>query len=204
MQLTDHGKIPRSLRIKCELTTSPDYSSHQDFLLLKEQLQDAVTEFMETGSTIMIKWASLHIQLLTLDQGSSILRKALKLLDALASFHTDVIGNLNWPSVSHKYIPLLLLKLYTHGSLGSCKELLAYLELSTDELAAAVNKLKSKMESLDSVNATTATATATAIAKAYERLQENETRHTHDSIRIATLEKNLKRQEQKQTNFQMS
>jgi hypothetical protein len=60
------------------------------------------------------------------------------------------------------------------------------------------------MESLDSVNATTATATATAIAKAYERLQENETRHTHDSIRIATLEKNLKRQEQKQTNFQMS
>jgi hypothetical protein len=30
--LHDHKKIPRSLCIKCELTTSPSYSSHPVFL----------------------------------------------------------------------------------------------------------------------------------------------------------------------------
>ena len=37
-QLKKNKKIPRSLRIKCELTASPPYTSHKKFQLLKKQL----------------------------------------------------------------------------------------------------------------------------------------------------------------------
>jgi len=60
-------KIPRSLRIKCELTTSPSYANHHSFIQLKEELQNEVSTFIENSSRIMELWAETNIQLLTND-----------------------------------------------------------------------------------------------------------------------------------------
>jgi hypothetical protein len=51
--LKNHKKPPRSLRIRCELTASPSYSSNPKFKLLKEKLQDTVTDFIEKGTDII-------------------------------------------------------------------------------------------------------------------------------------------------------
>jgi hypothetical protein len=52
--LQNDNKIPRSLRIKCELTSSPSYSQHPDFLKLKDALQLEVNNFITNGTKIMI------------------------------------------------------------------------------------------------------------------------------------------------------
>jgi len=62
--LQTEQKIPRSLRIKCELTTSPSYASNQDFIRLKEEMQDTVANFIKKGTEIMTEWASVNIKLL--------------------------------------------------------------------------------------------------------------------------------------------
>jgi hypothetical protein len=67
LSLTQHKKIPRSLRIKCELSTSPDYALNPDFLRLKEELQNTVHEFITNGTKIMIEWAEHNIKLLLKD-----------------------------------------------------------------------------------------------------------------------------------------
>jgi hypothetical protein len=75
LSLTLHKKIPRSLRIKCELSTSPDYTSKHNFLRLKEDLQNMVHEFINNGTKIMIEWAECNIHLLLNDRCHSILNK---------------------------------------------------------------------------------------------------------------------------------
>jgi hypothetical protein len=95
----------------------------------------------------MTKWATIHIQLLISDRGASILHKALKILDALSTFHAEVIGPPNWPSINPKHMILFLLKLYLHGNHGSSKELLAYLELSQIELLNLGAKIISNNDS---------------------------------------------------------
>ena len=52
--LQNDNKIPRSLCIKCELTSSPSYSQHPDFLKLKDALQLEVNNFITNGTKIMI------------------------------------------------------------------------------------------------------------------------------------------------------
>jgi hypothetical protein len=54
--LKNDKKIPRSLRIKCELTASPYYENDQDFLRLKEKLKDTVQTFMKEGTDIIAEW----------------------------------------------------------------------------------------------------------------------------------------------------
>jgi hypothetical protein len=48
--LKANKKIPRSLHIKCELTTSPSYTNHHSFIQLKEELQNEVSTFIEKSS----------------------------------------------------------------------------------------------------------------------------------------------------------
>ena len=38
--LKDKKKIPRSLRIKCTLSTSPEFMTNNEFITLKEELDD--------------------------------------------------------------------------------------------------------------------------------------------------------------------
>jgi hypothetical protein len=62
--LTQHGRIPRSLRLKCKLSTNPEYSTHPIFIRLKEDLHIAVQDFITTGTKIMTEWAETNISLL--------------------------------------------------------------------------------------------------------------------------------------------
>jgi len=48
--LHDNKKIPKSLCIKCELTTPPSYSAHPDFLKLKDDLKQEVSTFIANGT----------------------------------------------------------------------------------------------------------------------------------------------------------
>jgi len=71
-QIKNHNKTPRSLRIKCELTTSPSYTNDEDFLKYKEELQTIITDCIKKGTNIMSNWAEKNIKLLTLDHCSDI------------------------------------------------------------------------------------------------------------------------------------
>jgi hypothetical protein len=123
-QLKNNKKIPRSLRIKCKLTASPPYTSHKKFQLLKEQLQDAVAEFTSKGTVIMTEWSETNIHLLIIDRCSNILVNALTILDGLASYHMEVIGNPGWSPTSPASMNLLLLQLYLHSNFGNAEELI--------------------------------------------------------------------------------
>jgi hypothetical protein len=68
--LQQKKKIPRSLCIKCELTTSPSYANNPVFLKLKTNLQQKVSIFVTEGARIMTKWTSMNVQLLTTDRCS--------------------------------------------------------------------------------------------------------------------------------------
>jgi hypothetical protein len=68
--------IPRSLKIKCELTTSPSYENSPFYLECKQELQVAVTHFTNKGLSIMKKWSIHNIQLLTKDRCNTILKKS--------------------------------------------------------------------------------------------------------------------------------
>jgi len=140
-QLKNNKTTPRSLRIKCELTASPPYTSHKKFQHLKEQLQDAVTEFISKGTTIMTEWSETNIHLLTVDRCSNILVNALTLLDGLASYHMDVIGNPGWSPASPASMNLLLLQLYLHSNFGNAEELLSYLELPSEDVLTLAAKI---------------------------------------------------------------
>ena len=62
--LKENKKIPRSLRVKCELTTSPSFSSDIDFIEARDALKDIVSDFIKKGTEVMIRWAYKNIQLL--------------------------------------------------------------------------------------------------------------------------------------------
>jgi hypothetical protein len=90
-QLTTHNKIPRSLRIKCELTTSPSYSSNPKFLQIRESLQNATNDYIKTGITLMTEWTEENILLLLQDCCHAILKKALQLLDGIVLYNAAAI-----------------------------------------------------------------------------------------------------------------
>jgi hypothetical protein len=55
LKLINEELIPRSLRIKCNLTTSPDFENNPNYITLKKELQTAVSKFISTGMEIMKK-----------------------------------------------------------------------------------------------------------------------------------------------------
>jgi len=127
--LENEQKIPRSLRIKCELTTSPSYASNEDFIRLKEEMQDTVACFIKKGTQIMTEWAKVNIKLLTYDRCANFLSQAINILEGLSSFYQEIIGTPKWKSLpSDKYIPLFLFKLYFAGEYISVDSLVKYLD----------------------------------------------------------------------------
>jgi hypothetical protein len=148
-QLKHNNKIPRSLRIKCALTTSPAFMDNEDFLRLKENLNDEVSLFIKKGTNIMTEWATINIQLLKMDRCYSILTKALLILDGLITYNTEVIGMPSWPSVPLKYTALFLLKLYFSNKLLDVSDLISFLDLTSELIIITGAKIMLKTSSND-------------------------------------------------------
>jgi len=153
-QLKENKKVPKSLRIKVELTTSPSYVSNQNFLKLKEKLQLEVSNFIEKSTEIMTDWALIYLKLLINERCSAILSNAIQILNGLSSFYAEIIGTPEWPSTSKKHITLFLLKLYLSNSYLEIKDLEEFLETPLNELLQAGTKLFLNTESNEEVNDT--------------------------------------------------
>jgi len=146
--LQNDDKIPRSLRFKCELTSSPSYANHPDFLKLKAEFQQELNTFITNGTRIMSKWASINVKLLNVDRCTDILDKALQILDGLIFFYSNIFGTPIWPSVDDKFLTLFLFKFYISNDFFDVTELTQYLDLLIDEilLIGAKTLLKSNSE----------------------------------------------------------
>jgi hypothetical protein len=263
--LKDNHKIPRSLRLKCSLTSSPAYAENTEFLRLKGALQHEVTNFIQKGASIMTEWAELNISLLVTDRCASLLEKALQILDGLTSYIAEIIGSPTWPSATEKTLSFFLLKLYFSNNIFDTNDLVAFLEITSDKILIigakiltncnsdedakslidslnisevdmldvfqntfvketllnfnqilkittiliwtdhntlakqdiAANKLTAKIKAMATISATE--ATAEAITKATNNIEQTQSLNLATSIRLANLERLLKRQEQ-QTN----
>jgi hypothetical protein len=147
--LQQEKKIPRSLRIKCELTTSPAYTYNPVFQKLKANFQQKVSNFITDGTKIMTDWTVMNVQLLTIDRCSNILTKALQILDGLTFFHINVLSNPVWPSTEGKNIPLFLLKFYLSGKYFDIDEISKYLELPPEEILLIGTKIWTDNQSED-------------------------------------------------------
>jgi hypothetical protein len=135
-------KIPRSLRIKCELTRSSYYENDPDFLNLKDKLKEKVRTFMEEGTEIITEWANINIQRLLKDHCHDILIKALNILKGLTTFYAEIIGTPKWKSIpSNKYIPLFLLKFYFSNEYIDTKDIVNFLEIPVENILITITKL---------------------------------------------------------------
>jgi len=128
-------KIPRSLRIKCTLSTSPEFMTNNEFITLKEELDDVVAAFIDKGTNIMTKWAQRNIFLLKRERCLNTFRKALQILDGLIHFHKAVIGTPSWPSVPPNNITLFLIKLYLSNEFLDINSLLKFFDLPSDKIS---------------------------------------------------------------------
>ena len=131
-QIKDYGKIPRSLRLKCVLTTSPSYIENPDFLRLKEKLQEKTDTYNKEGTDIMAEWAAINIKLLSTDRCHDILSKVLQILDGLISYSAEIIGIPNWPSAPKNNLTPLLFKFYLSGRIFDISNIANYLELTSE------------------------------------------------------------------------
>jgi len=135
INLIVNEKIPRSLRIKCDLITSPNYEDNPNFIILKKELQDAVSQFMSTGLEIMKKWSIINVNLLIKDKCNNIMKTAIVILEGLYSYWEDIIGLAHWPDEIERYILLLLLKIYFETDyISDIEEIIAYFELPPNDI----------------------------------------------------------------------
>ncbi len=142
IKLMDDTRIPRSLRFKIELLTSPRYQVHPEFIRLKLELQTALNQFITNGTTIFREWSHIHIQLLIKDRCYGILQHAIRILNGLYSYWVNILKNVTWPEPISKYPLLLLLKIYfyTDYSANAC-DVKDYLELDIDDIIMQASKL---------------------------------------------------------------
>jgi hypothetical protein len=150
--LQNDDKIPRSLRIKCELTSSPSYAQHPEFLNLKDQLKHEVDNFITNGTKIMIEWAKINVKLLNYDRCTDILDKALQIPDGLTFFYSNIFNTPQWPSVKEKYLTIFLFKLYVSGQYFDITSLTEYLDMPTEEILTAGTKVFLKTQSEDTAS----------------------------------------------------
>jgi hypothetical protein len=135
-------RIPRSLRIKCELSTSPSYENNPDFITLKRELQEALNTFTTTGLNIMKKWSIVNIKLLTQDRCHNIMQRAIILLDGLYTYWKNILDPINWPPQIEKNPILFLVRVYFNEDFNSdINELVNYFELSPSEILVTITKI---------------------------------------------------------------
>jgi hypothetical protein len=135
--------IPRSLKIKCELTTSPSYENSPFYLEFKQELQAAVTDFTNKGLSIMKKWSIHNIQLLTRDRCNTVLKKALYILEGIYSFRSDILGPITPTNRdSDKQALLLLIKIFFTTDFSSAiDDIAVFLDTSKDDMLIISTKI---------------------------------------------------------------
>jgi hypothetical protein len=100
----------------------------------------------------MTEWTSINIQLLLKDCCHSILLTALKILNGLVSFHTEVIRQPKWPSVNPKYTTLYLFKIYLLHIFFNHDTLLEFFDLPQETVLLLGAKIITKKNSDTEVN----------------------------------------------------
>ena len=145
VKLMTDNHIPRSLRIKCELTTSPSYENNPDYIELKRELNEAVSEFTRKGLHIMKRWSNINITLLTKDRCFNIMKKAIPIMDGLFTYWVEVFQPLPWPTTVKNNPVLFLSKLYFGTDYAEDTEkILQYFELSPAEILLCTSKILTK------------------------------------------------------------
>jgi len=156
LQLKEHKKIPRSLRIKVELSTTPAYSSQNDFVRIRDNFKTEVSNFINKTTELMTEWAEINIELLNIDRCSCIINKALQILKGLVSFYADIIGMPSWPSTENTqknaHTSLLLLKLYLSNSYLQTKEIAEYLDTTPEKILTIATKNLMNLDSDEEAN----------------------------------------------------
>jgi hypothetical protein len=149
--LANNKKIPRSLRIKCELSTSHLYIKDPIYIQLKEELQNAVSDFIMKGTKIMTEWAKHNIELLILDRCLSFFNKALQIFDGLVSYNTETSLVPKWSLPSPRHLNLFLLKLYLSNSYIDISDILNFFEITPDTILLICSKLLFHSDNEDEV-----------------------------------------------------
>jgi hypothetical protein len=150
--LKNQDKIPRSLRIKCELTTSPDFASDPEFLDIKNKLQQEVKKFIQNGTALMTTWAERNIKLLKIQRCSTYLKKAMLILEGLTSFYTDSIGTPLWPSAANNRLTLFLFKAFLSCTFVNANNFINSLELPAEQILLIGSKLILNIDSDENAN----------------------------------------------------
>jgi hypothetical protein len=154
--LKENKKLPRSLRIKCELTTSPNFANDTDFLQLKDELHQVIDNCIKKGATIITNWAEKNIKLLTVERGFDYLKKAFQILEGLTSFFADTVGYPLWPSVNDKHLTLFMLKTYLSDTYIETDKYAKYLDLPLEKLLLLGAKILLDTESDETAEKVTA------------------------------------------------
>jgi hypothetical protein len=143
VKLIQEDRIPRSLHIKCELTTSPSYEDNPIFLECKQELQESVSNFIKQGLSIMKKWSIHNIKLLTKDRCNSILIKALCILEGLYSFWSDILGPITPPGKDAESQALLLLMkiFFTTEFCDEINDISAFFDTPKEEMLLISSKI---------------------------------------------------------------
>jgi len=191
-KLITENRTPRSLRLKCELTTSPSYENNRDFIILKRELNEAVEDFTEKGLNIMKRWSHINIRLLKEDRCFNVLKKAINIMDALFTYWTDVFLPLSWPNQVTNNPILFLSKIYFETDyIDNIDQIRNYFDLPTSEILLSISKILTKnngdkynLELVDSMDLTF-----------LDNLEENNL-IIITQLRIAILEKQLLQQSQ--------
>jgi hypothetical protein len=139
--LTNNKKIPRSLRIKCELATSPLYTKDPIYISLRDELRNTVSEFIHKGTRIMTEWSKHNIELLTLERCSAFFYKALQIFDGMIAYNKEILTPPQWTYQSTQNIDLLLLKLYLSNTCIEISDILNFFELPPETILLTGAKL---------------------------------------------------------------
>jgi hypothetical protein len=141
LHLTNNKKIPRSLRIKVELSTSPSFSTNDKFIHLREKLRQKVQDFIHSSTEIMTEWAEENVQLLLNERCCSILTKALPILDGLTSYNADIIHSPKWISNSSRKNMLYMFLIYMSTDLINISKIIGYFKLPIDTICLIGDKI---------------------------------------------------------------
>jgi len=152
LALLKDERIPRSLRINCELTTSPSYENDPNYITLKQELQTIVNNFKTQGLDVMKRWSLYNIELLIKDRCHNILEKALHILDGLRTYWEDILYPIQWPEeVKNQPLLLLILIYFNTELIKESNQIINFLELSKEEILFIATKISTKQDNKDTI-----------------------------------------------------
>jgi hypothetical protein len=140
--LATSKRIPRSLRIKCDLKTPPAYRSNTRYIELKSELKQTIEKFSNEGREIYKKWSAIYVELLTFDRCNNVLQRAIHILDGICSYWTQKLTPITWPNHIQKHLLVLLIKIYfTSDFLSELDPIIQYFELPVQVIILIASKI---------------------------------------------------------------